>query len=219
MLRIAKIVAVVAAVSVPVTLGLLAGGCGRESAAAVPSAAEPAGEEGVAASRAAQVERGRYLVMVGGCNDCHTPWIAGPDGPVPDETRLLSGHPQDVVVTTAPAAAGEPWEWQATATNTAFSGPWGVSFTANLTPDVATGTGAWTKEIFIRTLRTGRHWGQSRPILPPMPWFNYGKMEEEDLEAIFAYLQSIPPVKNRVPEPLPPPRPDRGDAEASAAGG
>jgi mono/diheme cytochrome c family protein len=174
-------------------LALLAGGCSAKTEAAP------------AIDHTAKVERGRYLVMVGGCNDCHTPWVMGPEGPAPDETRLLSGHPQSLVVTTAAAPTGAPWEWQATGTNTAFSGPWGVSFTANLTPDEATGTGAWTEDIFIRTLRTGRHWGQSRPILPPMPWFNYGKMTEEDLQAIFAYLQSIPPVHNRVPEPLPPP--------------
>ena len=193
---------------------LAAAGCGTKSRAvaavsgvdAAPPVAELAIRSAPDVDRAAQIARGKYLVMVGGCNDCHTPWKPGPDGvPGPDETRLLSGHPQDVVVTAAPPASGEPWGWQAASTNTAFSGPWGVSFTANLTPDVNTGTGAWTEDIFIRTLRSGRHWGQSRPILPPMPWFNYGKMSEEDLLAIFAYLRSIPPVQNRVPQPLPPP--------------
>ena len=134
-------------------------------------------------------------------------------------SRALTGHPADLTLPPPPKLSG-PWLWTAAATNTAFAGPWGVSFTANLTPDVATGTGAWTEEIFIRTLRTGRHWGQSRPILPPMPWFNYGKMAEEDLQAIFAYLRSIPPVKNRVPEPLPPPGTPGGGAGApDAAGG
>ena len=190
--------------------GLAAGfGAGTDSAAAVaagygPPVAELAISSPPDIDREAQIARGKYLVMVGGCNDCHTPWKPGPEGvPGPDETRLLSGHPQSVVVTAPPPAAGAPWGWQAAATNTAFSGPWGVSFTANLTPD-ATGTGAWTEDIFVRTLRSGKHWGQSRPILPPMPWFNYGKMTDQDLLAIFAYLRSIPPVKNRVPEPLPP---------------
>ena len=94
----------------------------------------------------------------------------------------------------------------AAATNTAWAGPWGVSFTANLTPDEDTGIGAWSEDIFIATLRTGKHWGQSRQILPPMPWFNYGKMSDDDLKAVYAYLRSIPPVKNRVPTPLPPGR-------------
>ena len=55
------------------------------------------------------------------------------------------------------------------ATNTAFAGPWGVSFTANLTPDKETGLGKWTEEMFIATMRTGRHQGKGRPMLPPMP--------------------------------------------------
>ena len=213
------LVAALGLVAAPVAIGLAANGCGRQSEAALQTVPAPAAVDAAEVARAAQVERGRYLVMVGGCNDCHTPWVMGPSGPQPDETRLLSGHPQEVVVTKAVATTGEPWAWQGAATNTAFSGPWGVSFTANLTPDVATGTGAWTEEIFIKTLRTGRHWGQSRPILPPMPWFNYGKMEEADLQAIFAYLRSIPPVKNRVPEPLPPPAAPADAEEAAAAAG
>lgn len=177
---------------------LLAAGCAvEESAAAAAVSAE--------AAQQAKVERGRYLVMVGGCNDCHTPWHIGPNGPEPDLSRTLSGHPQDLVITAAPAPGDGPWSWQSVPTNTAFAGPWGVSFTANLTPDEATGTGVWTEDIFIKTLRTGRHWGQSRPILPPMPWFNYGKMSDEDLSAVFAYLRTLPPIRNQVPTPLPPP--------------
>ena len=154
----------------------------------------------------AQVARGAYLVTVGGCNDCHTPWKMGATGPEPDMTRMLSGHPETYVIT-APAEAPNG-EWQHAAvmgpTNTAFSGPWGVSFTANLTPDRNTGLGIWTEEMFIKTIRTGRHWGVSRPILPPMPWFNYRQMTDEDLKAVFAYLRSIPPVVNHVPDPIPP---------------
>jgi hypothetical protein len=202
--------AVLAVALTGATFALATTGCNSDSAAATPAPGAAADQRTVdhqtASDREAQVERGEYLVMVGGCNDCHTPWKMGPKGPEPDMSRMLSGHPQDVVVTASPAPSSEaPWEWRAAHTNTAFAGPWGVSFTANLTPDEATGTGVWTEDLFIKTLRTGRHWGQSRPILPPMPWFNYGKMTEEDLQAIFAYLRSIPPVKNRVPEPLPPP--------------
>ena len=206
MFRMLKtLAALLAFVTVPTSVGLLAVGCGAETEAATPAALPTVDATIAAAARAAQIEKGKYLVMVGGCNDCHTPWVVGPDGmPGPDPTRLLSGHPQDIVVTEQPPANGDPWSWQAASTNTAFSGPWGVSFTANLTPDVNTGTGTWTEDLFIKTLRTGRHWGQSRPILPPMPWFNYGKMTEDDLKAIFAYLHSLPPVHNRVPEPLPP---------------
>jgi hypothetical protein len=132
-------------------------------------------------------------------------------------TRMLSGHPQDMVVTEAPQPAGGPWVVSAFATNTAWAGPWGVSFTANLTPDENTGIGIWSEELFIKTLRTGKHWGQSRQILPPMPWFNYGKMSDEDLKAIYLYLRTIPPVHNRVPEPLPPAA-ATATAAATAAG-
>jgi hypothetical protein len=151
------------------------------------------------------VARGEYLSKIMGCNDCHTPWAMTPEGPAPDMTRMLSGHPQDVVITAAPASAGGPWVWAAAGTNTAFAGPWGVSFTANLTPDPETGLGKWTADAFITAIRTGRHEGMGRPILPPMPWPMYRNATDEDLRALFTYLQSIPPIKNRVPLPLDPP--------------
>jgi hypothetical protein len=128
----------------------------------------------------------------------------GSNGPEPDMSRMLSGHPADLPVAAAPAPGEGPWIGAVAATNTAWAGPWGVSFTANLTPDENTGIGAWNEEIFVNTIRRGRHWGQSRPLLPPMPWPNYAKMTDEDLTAVFAYLRSIPPVRNRVPQPLPP---------------
>ncbi|MDX1644806.1 MAG: diheme cytochrome c-553 [Thermoanaerobaculia bacterium] len=155
----------------------------------------------------ALVERGEYLVMVGGCNDCHTPWIIGPNGPEPDLTRMLSGHPEDLQVgpqIPVPAEAGL-WIWAPH--NTVWVSDAGIAYAFNLTPDENTGIGIWTEEIFIKTLRTGKHWGTSRDILPPMPWFNYGKMTEEDLKAVWAYLRTIPPVHNRVPDAVvaPPP--------------
>ena len=150
------------------------------------------------------VKRGGYLVMVGGCNDCHTPMKMTPNGPMPDMERMLSGHPEQFVITEPAKAVAPPWIMASAPTNTAHSGPWGVSFTANLTPDVNTGLGIWTEEMFIKALRTGRHMGASREILPPMPWSNYGQMTDEDLKAVYAYLRSIPPVHNRVPDPLPP---------------
>lgn len=181
-----------------------AGGCRASEAASGAGASGTASAPDADAAAAAMVERGRYLVMVGGCHDCHTPWHMGPKGPEPDMSRMLSGHPQEAVVLEPPPAVGGPWIVSAFATNTAWAGPWGVSFTANLTPDENTGIGIWTEEIFINTLRSGKHWGQSRDILPPMPWFNYGKMTDEDLRAMFAYLRTIPPIHNRVQEPLPP---------------
>lgn len=152
-----------------------------------------------------KVERGGYLVKIMVCNDCHTPWTMGPNGPEPDMTRMLSGHPQDLVMPDPPNLGDSPWVWVGAGTNTAFAGPWGVSFTANLTPDPETGLGKWTEQTFIQALRTGRHEGQGRPILPPMPYPMYREATDEDLSAIFAYLQSIPAIKNRVPLPIDPP--------------
>jgi mono/diheme cytochrome c family protein len=170
------------------------------------------------APSAARIERGEYLVTVGGCNDCHTPLKLGPKGPEPDMDRMLSGHPETFPITQLPSSGGSQWMMTASATGTAFAGPWGVSFTANLTPDRNTGLGIWTEEMFIETLRTGKHWGVSRDILPPMPWFNYGKMSEDDLKSVFAYLGSIKPITNHVPEPLPPPSVQTRLSDAPAAG-
>jgi mono/diheme cytochrome c family protein len=160
--------------------------------------------EALAQAEVDPVALGEYLVTTSGCHDCHTPFTMGPNGPEPDMTRGLSGHPSDLVID-APAQLSEPWVWASTATNTAFSGPWGVSFAANLTPDPDTGVlREMSEEQFIEALRTGRHLGQGRPILPPMPWPVYGKKTDEELKAIYAYLRSIQPVANKVPDPLPP---------------
>ena len=153
---------------------------------------------------ASKVARGKYLVTTSACNDCHTPWHVGPAGPEPDMSRELSGHPEGMVISQPAPLASGPWTLAATPTNTAWSGPWGVSFTANLTPDPETGLGKWTQATFMQAIRTGRHMGRGRQILPPMPFVMYRNFTDEDLAAIFAYLRSIPPVKNRVPEPLPP---------------
>src|SRR5881392_524625 len=150
-----------------------------------------------------RVERGAYLVRTMGCNDCHTPWKMGPKGPELDMSRALTGHPADVVMPPPPAPSG-PWIGHMSATNTAWAGPWGVSFTANLTPDKETGLGSWTEEMFIATMRTARHQGKGRPILPPMPVKMIGRANDEDLKSIFAYLQSLAPVKNKVPVPVDP---------------
>ena len=149
------------------------------------------------------VARGRYLVTTSACHDCHTPLKLGPNGPEPDFSRMLSGHPQDLEMPPPPAPIG-PWTSAFSGTNTAWAGPWGVSFTANLTPDPDTGLGRWTLRNFMDTIRSGRHMGRGREILPPMPIPMYKNFTDEDLTAIFAFLQNIPPVSNRVPEPRPP---------------
>jgi mono/diheme cytochrome c family protein len=147
----------------------------------------------------APVERGRYLVGVMGCNDCHTPLKMGANGPEPDMARLLSGHPEQVGIM-PPARLDAAWAWAGAGTNTAFAGPWGVSYAANLTPDQNTGLGIWTEEMFVNAIRTGRHMGTSRPIMPPMPWTSFRTATDADLKAVFAYLRTIPAISNHVPD-------------------
>ena len=148
------------------------------------------------------LERGRYLVTISGCHDCHTPKVFAEKGPVLDETRLLSGHPEDASLPEVDLSSVGPDGWILFNNHlTAAIGPWGISFAANLTPDKETGMGRWTAEAFIESMRTGLHWGAGPPILPPMPWMNWVEAEEEDLRAVFAYLQTLEPISNEVPLP------------------
>lgn len=155
------------------------------------------------------VEKGKYLVASGLCADCHSPKVFGPEGPMPDMTRFLSGAPAENEVPEFPSSVIGPGKWGAVTSNdlTTWAGPWGISFAQNLTPDQATGIGSWTEEMFIKALRTGKHMGEGREILPPMPWQMIRQMKDEDLKAMFAYLQSLPPVENAVADPIPPPAP------------
>jgi mono/diheme cytochrome c family protein len=153
-----------------------------------------------------QIARGEYLVNAGGCDDCHTPKSFTPKGPVPEMSKRLSGTPADIKVPPIPAGVMSPAGWGTLGTNdlTAWAGPWGVSFGANLTPDKATGIGNWTEAAFVKAMRTGKHKGALRDILPPMPWQSIGRFNDQDLKAMFAYLQTLKPIPNKVPEPLPP---------------
>lgn len=155
--------------------------------------AEPAAARGL-------VERGRYLAITMGCNDCHTP---GTLFGGPDFSRAL---------------AGSELGWR---------GPWGISFARNLTPDPETGLGAWTADEIANTLRTGVR-KNGKVLLPPMPWPNTSQMSESDLRALVAYLRSLPPVKHAVPDAQPPggeyagpvlslPAPGKWDAPVTAA--
>ncbi len=171
---------------------VLSGAAWGATPPAAPSAASPA------------AKRGEYLIHIMGCNDCHTPWKMGPQGPEPDMTRMLSGHPEGLQMPPAPSLAAGPWSWSGAGTMTAFAGPWGVSFSANLTPDQDTGLGKWTEEMFTQAIRTGRHEGRGRPILPPMPWAQSKFATDEDMKAIFAYLRTIPAIHNQVPQPVEP---------------
>ena len=149
------------------------------------------------------IKRGELLVTVGGCVDCHTPFKMGANGPEKDMDRGLSGHPEDLKLTPPPRLNAE-WNWAGSATMTAFVGPWGVTYAANLTPDRETGIGAWKEKDFVQAMRTGKHLGATRPILPPMPWQALSRLPETDLRAIYAYLMAQPAVKNKVPDPVAP---------------
>lgn len=167
---------------------------------------ESANTEGLVASPVGHdslVARGEYLVTIMGCHDCHSPKKMGPRGPELDSSRLLSGHPSGL-----PLAQVNPKELESWVlfnhTTTAFVGPWGTSFAANITSD-STGIGSWSEEQFFTAIRQGKYKGldQSRPVLPPMPWPVYARATDEDLKAIFAYLKSTTPVANVVPAPRP----------------
>ena len=166
-----------------------------------PARTEPV--ETQPASGEALLARGEYLVTIGGCNDCHTPLKMGPNGPEPDMTRMLSGHPENMPLE-MPEMTDPNWMLLGSSTATAYAGPWGLTFAVNLTPD-ETGLGVWTEEMFIQALRTGKHMGVGRPIFPPMPWQAYSRMTDEDLRAMFAYLKTVPPIRNQVPQYIPGP--------------
>lgn len=181
-------------------IALVIAGC--QSGTPRDAAQEGAGAAAIAAAPT-PAQRGEYLVKAVGCADCHTPLMMGPNGPVPDMTRWMSGHPESMQMTPVPQLSGV-WAWTGTPTLTAFAGPWGISFAANLTPDQNTGLGIWTEDMFINAIRQGKHMGTSRPIQPPMPWQWYRNFNDDDLKAMFAYLKTLPPIVNHVPDYQPP---------------
>jgi hypothetical protein len=153
----------------------------------------------IAISPDSLVKRGGYLVSIMGCNDCHTPKKMGPNGPEFDTDRTLSGHPADMPVAKYDTGTAKNWIlFNQILTN--YVGPWGISYSANLTPD-STGIGSWTEAQFFKAIREGKYKGldNTRPLLPPMPWQEFRHATDEDLKAIFAYLKSIKPIKNVVP--------------------
>ncbi len=174
----------------------------------IPGVSFVAAKDQPADANAAQIARGKFLTTLGACHDCHTPKNFTEKGPEPDMSRALSGSPGDMKLPPLPKEVIGPDKWGAIATNdfTAWYGPWGVSFAANLTPDLETGTGSWTEEMFMKTLRTGKHLGapDGRDILPPMPWQFYSQFSDDDLKAIWAYTRTLKPIKNAVHEPIPP---------------
>jgi len=168
--------------------------------------ATPSEAQQPAAGNAA-VERGRYLVRITGCHDCHSPKVKGM---TPDLDRALSGRP---TTTALPTPSKE--EVHASADLTAWQGPWGFSVASNLTPDPTTGIGTrYNEASFLATMRTGKK-PNGTPIMPPMPSEVYQNMTDDDLKAIFAYLRTIKPIRNAVFTGLTPP----GGTQKPAAGG
>jgi hypothetical protein len=153
---------------------------------------------------AARVIRGEYLVNAIGCDDCHSPKRMGAKGPELIPELRFSGFikngklpPVDI----KPVKNG----WALFAPDlTAAVGQWGISYAANISSDM-TGIGNWKEENFVRAIREGKSKGLegSRPLLPPMPWFVYKNMTDDDLKSIFAYLKTTRPVNNIVPTPVP----------------
>lgn len=132
----------------------------------------------IAATEAqAPVERGRYLVTLGGCSDCHTPGhLLG----MPDMARHLGG-----------SEVG--FELPGLGT---FHGP-------NLTPDPETGLGNWTEEQIVTAFTTGTR-PDGRKLAPIMPWQALANLTPSDAMAIAVYLKSLTPVVNKVPGPFAP---------------
>ena len=124
----------------------------------------------------AEIARGKYLVTISGCNDCHTPgYFFGK----PDMARFLGGS------------------------DVGFEIPGlGVFVGPNLTPD-ETGLGDWSEEQIVAALQTGVR-PDGRHLAPIMPWHAFANFTTEDVAAIAAFLKSLPPVSNKVPDPVGP---------------
>ncbi|SEE39197.1 Cytochrome c [Rhizobiales bacterium GAS191] len=123
------------------------------------------------------LDRGKYLVGISGCNDCHTPgYFMGK----PDATRYLGGSEVGFEI---PGLG-------------VFHGP-------NLTPDTETGLGNWTQAQIVTALQTGRR-PDGRELAPIMPWRAFADLTPSDAMAIAAFVKSLPPVKNKVPGPFGP---------------
>ncbi len=152
-----------------------------------------------------EVAWGKHIVTIGGCNDCHTPKKMGPQGPEDNLDLLLSGSPSQMPPINVDRKEIES-KGLAVSNMTEWVGPWGISYTANITSDSTTGIGNWTLDQFIRTFKTGKYGGapEGRNLLPPMPWQGIGQMTDDELKAVYTYLESTKPVHNIVPQPQPP---------------
>ncbi len=153
-----------------------------------------------------EVAWGKHLVSIGGCNDCHTPKKMGPAGPEDNMDLQLSGHPSQMPEINISQKEIESKGLALTNDNTEWIGPWGISYASNITSDSTTGIGNWTADQFKLCLRKGKYGGvpSGRNLLPPMPWQGIGQMTDDELKAVYAYLESTKPIHNIVPQAQPP---------------
>ena len=161
-------------------------------------------KKSIAMTNTEKIQRGAYLVNAMGCDDCHSPKKVTATGfEIIPELRLSGYSAETATLKPATDAVKQGWVLFGTEFTTAV-GPWGQSFAANLTSD-GTGIGNWKEEQFIKAIREGKYKGldNTRPLLPPMPWFVYKNLNDDDLKSIFAFLKSTKPVKNVVPAPKP----------------
>jgi mono/diheme cytochrome c family protein len=154
---------------------------------------------------ASQVKWGEHIVTVTGCNDCHTPKKMGAHGPEDNMDLELSGQQAQM-----PEINGDRKDVEskglALTNMTEWIGPWGISYSANISSDPTTGIGNWTVDQFIYCIRNGKYNGspKGRDLLPPMPWQSFAKMTDDELKAVYAYLESTKPIHNIVPQPQAP---------------
>lgn len=168
---------------------------------------EPTPEEDIAMSKEDMVKRGEYLALIIGCDHCHTPKKMTEHGPVPDMDRWYMGFPASDSIAAINKDELGPGKWMMFNNDlTAFVGPWGISYAANITSD-DTGIGTWSYEQFKKAMTEGKYKGMdnSRPIMPPMPWESFKLLQDEDLRSIYEYLLSTTPIENVVPAYTPPP--------------
>lgn len=155
-----------------------------------------------------QVAWGKHIVKMGGCGDCHTPKIMTDKGPMPDSTMYLAGHPANMPPPELDRKEIEMKGLAVTKDLTVWIGPWGISYAANITPSES-GIGNWREVQFINVFRKGKLKGldSNRALLPPMSMVSSElnhEASDDELKAIFAYLNTIKPVDNLVPRPEPP---------------
>lgn len=149
-------------------------------------------------------QRGEYLVNSIGCMDCHSPKKMGEKGPEVIAELHLSGYPSSRKLPKIDTTNLKNGWMLMNDDLTAAVGPWGISFASNITSD-DTGIGNWSLEQFKIAITKGKFKGleNGRSLLPPMPWQNFANLTNEDLKAIYTYLQSTNPVENVVPNPIP----------------